>query len=1391
MKYTFRLVWPLISLVSILLFSSFSEETIRFQKIDMHAGLSYNSVLCVIQDHEQFLWIGTRDGLNKYNSLDFEIYKHDINDSLSLSHSHINCIYETANHEIWVGTAKGLNKYNRAKNNFHQYLATKNSTGLSNEYVKCISEDTEGCLWIGTSYGINKYNPKNDRFEHILLSDSSTSINNIVTLFHDNRNRLWIGTLAGLYIKDKESFIRIDFDPGHKSSELFEIRDIKENKNGQMWIATEKHGVFSFFLSNGIVEIAKVFNKVNDGLVSNSVRKILVDGDRIWLATLDGLAKLDSDGKITNSTFSIDQPEGISNSSIHDIIKDHFGGYWLATYTEGLNYYNPQNNLFQHLESILGVANGLKSNVVSGFVEDENQNIWIATGSGGLSYWNVEENRFTNFTSNGNNSISSNITKCISADKTGNLWIGTYNGLNFYNCKTKTFTNFFHDAQNPNSLNFNQVHAVHVDKNGMVWIGMNGGVFQLFNPNTNRFTSIPAAGKIVDAIFEDSSGRLWIGERYGLRCIDSKTKEPIDISRLTQNINDQLKYINYITEDSSNRLWIATQGSGIMLILSEKVYWFNKNNGLSDNTINAIVEDENGFLWISTNKGISKLKFSFSENGSPKISSVDFTEAHGLQGKQFEKGSALKTSSGRILFGGINGINIVYPRQIEKLSYYPPVVLSEFKVIYESGMPQNYNLPNNQLINDVHQLVLTYKERNIYLRFAGINFIDPTATYYRYKIAGPDKMWINLDQQRAINFTYLPVGKHELQIQASSNNTNWGNEYKSLEIIVLPPWWLTWWAYIFYGLLLLVLFYIIFYYSQKWANLKHSLSMEHFKREQELELHESKIRFFIDVSHELRTPLTLILAPLERIMLNKGINEEVNRQLLIIRRNGNRMMQLINQVLNLRKLETGHDKLQAAEGDFVLFLKEISLAYNEVAKSRDINFKFVPAIEPLFLWFDRDKMESVIYNLLSNAFKNTPDRGNIVISLKIRQPELIDSLSLFKKVNDFAEICISNSGKGIHKEDLDLIFDRFYSKKQDSYVTAEEVGTGVGLELTRRLVQLHKGNIEVESIIDPDNPKLGNTKFIVSIPMGKAHLSEDEINHNFKNSDTLSLYTQDLLVREKVMTFETEESKSILPKVSDIEKQTLLVIEDNIEVRQFIRDLFRENYIVEEAGNGKSGWEKAIDIVPDLIISDVMMPEMDGIELCSKLKTDVRTSHIPVILLSARPTLTFKYEGIETGADEYIIKPFSAEYLIIRVKNLIRQRDMLRSYYARQAILEPKDVTVTSVDERFLKKAVDFITEHIEDSSINVETLSKELGLSRVHFYRKIKALTNLTAVDFIRSIRLKRAAILLQKNKLSIKEIHNMVGFENADYFRICFKSQFGMTPSEYASNFMNSQKE
>ena len=1351
----------------------------------MNSGLSHNSVLALLQDHDGYIWIGTRDGLNKFNGIDYVVYKHNFRDTLSLSNNQINCLLEGSDNSIWIGTANGLNRYNKSTGYFERFISSPDSTNLAaGNYIRSVFETRDKKIWISTTYGISCYDPTTSRFEHFFINPERTHPSNtIVSIYSGEKNSIWVGTRCGLYRFNDSRFQRIILDYLiEKQNDRFEIRDIQQDSEGTFWVGTEGFGLFSFKMEDKTPASVRRFYSGNSRIASDFVRKIFLSPEKtIWIGTIEGLSIFHKkDSLITNIIYSSEKPEGINDNSIRDIIMDNCGGYWIGTYAGGVNYFHPQNNLFPHFKKVTGIKNSLSDNAVSDFLENGKGNIWIATERGGLNYWDLGKNRFIHFKHHEGNSLPDDNVKKLASDKKGNLWIGTFNGLSVFNPETGKFSNFFRDTNKNNSLNHNQVHALYVDKTGLIWIGTNGGGLQVLNPEKQLFSGFPLAGREnVNVIREDGRGRLWIGSQNGLFCMERETRKEIDLSPVLKGADYPVIYVQCITDDSSGGIWVGTQGYGLYLIKNNKLFWFNTLNGLPDNTVNAIIEESNGIFWITTNQGLSKIIVSEGVSGIPVITSKQFTSSHGIQGKQFYPRSALKTRSGNLLFGGINGFNLFNPAEIMDTVFYPEILITNINIRSRSSEKAESYVKIREPFNEVERLKLKYNQRDVSIGFIGINFINPETTYYRYRLKGLDDKWIDLENRREINFAYLPVGDYELQIKASTGLDSWGESYSPVPLTILPPWYLTAYSSGFYVLFIGFLLFVFFRYSQKWARLKNDLAMEHFQREKEEELHQMKLRFFTDVSHELRTPLTLITAPLERITNQPDLSNRLRNQLLSIQRNSQRMMLLINKVLDLRKLETGHGKLHVAEDNIIEFLKETCLAFQDSAGVKNISLKFDSGVPVRNSWYDREKLEIILYNLLSNALKNTNPDGTIILRYEsINQAILTGDSQELKLPGDAAVISVEDNGTGIPESILESIFKRFYTA--ESNLKNNDFGSGVGLELTKRLVELHKGIIKVESRVSTPEDS-GFTKFSVFLPMNRKDYSDDEIDHEFTNSEDPSRYMHST---EKKSTISDSEGNGS----SDLSKvpvsQRILIVEDNAELRKFIHELFEGRFFVEEAENGLIGWDIAVREIPDLIISDVMMPEMNGIELCRRIKTDIRTSHIPVILLTARTAITFRYEGLETGADDYITKPFSAEHLAIRVKNLIRQRELMRNHFIKEAICDPAKITVTSIDEKLLRKAVDFITKNISDKSIGVEKLSSEIGLSRVHFYRKIKALTNLTAVEFIRSIRLKRAASLLEQKKLSVKEVADMVGFEDTDYFRNSFRKQFGINPSEYPKN-------
>lgn len=1352
----------------------------QFTTYQMSSGLAHNTVWCIIQDSDGYMWVGTRDGLSRFDGKRFKTFKHVFGDSTSISNNHVTSLMQDQHLDIWVGTVSGLSKYNKQTKEFTSYDLAVDSLSIKTSYVRSIVELNEKDLLVGTTDGLYVFDRESETYDHYLVDAVITSKSNgIRTIIKDSRGNILIGTNDGLFLYEKNRFQRISIT-GQPGKFSMIVRTVKEDSKGILWVGTEKNGVFQLKYNGQKPRLHAVLNIDNSAINSNSVRSVFFENDSIvWIGTFEGINVLNTiTGNFIYHTPTSLNTGTISHNSVHDIQGDAMGGVWVATYFGGINYYNSKRDIITHYSWFVNNQTKNSSNIVSVLKQYEDQ-LWIGTEGGGLYISNDNGATITDRVNNANSNLPHNSIKSL--EKGNNeIWIGTLAGLSNYDLNTQTITNYFHDSRNANSLISGHVTAIHYVNDEQLIIGTNASGIQFFNPVARRFSVIDQLVKLnITCFFADSANRLWIGTENDVLLYDLQQEKVINISDLLQKDKHEFNFVSFIFGDSQGNIWIGTQGTGLYLIRNEKIHWFNTSNGLSDNTVNSMLEGDGNNYWLATNNGLARIELLENHHPSLSIISSEYSQIQGLQGLQFSPNSALAMPSGQLIFGGINGLNIFRDNEIKMVDFQPNIILEELKIDNQTINVNDQNTPLSVRLNNTEHLKLKYSQRNFSISFSGINFINAEKNIYRYRVEGLDNKWVELKGQNVINFNYFPSGSYEFKLQVTTNPEQWSEDYRVLKISVLPPWWKTSWAFAFYLIVLGILLTVFIMLSDRWVKLKNELSMQQFTIKKEKELHQLKLNFYTDVSHELRTPLTLILAPLENIIEKTDVSFRFRNQLIQIQRSGYRLMQLINQILDLRKIESGHERLEVAEGDIIRFLSEITLAFKEIARTRNVKFEFMPQKNQFLFWFDRNKLEIIINNLLSNAFKFTQSNGKVILQ--------VEEVSGYKENNkipeldpayNYIKITVLNEGEGISNDQLQEIYKRFYSGKENTNFNVN--GSGVGLELTKRMVELHRGAISV--ISKNIRSGINITTFAIYLPLEKNIYSSDEINTDFKNSEDVSLYSNDFIKRETGLL---EENNDIIYLNENEYFEKILVVEDNPEVRNFVRDFFADKYEVVEAENGKIAFDKAVDISPALIISDVMMPVMDGIKLCKKIKTDPRTSHIPVILLTARTAVTFKYEGLETGADDYVTKPFSTKYLALRVKNLIKQRKQMQEHFKRQAICDPGSITLTSVDEKIVKKAVEYITKNIADTSISVTKISEYVGLSRVHFYRKIKAITNQTAVEFIRDIRLKRAASLLEQNKLTIKEIKNMVGFEDPDYFRDCFKEKFGVPPSQYSSRF------
>ncbi len=1389
----------LINILLIISLQAYSQtEDIRFRQVSGENELSNNSVLSVCQDFRGFMWFGTRNGINRYDGTEFVVYNHDLNDSTSLISNQVNNIIEDSNNILWLATAGGVCIYNREENDFRRVYDIKNQNIPINNYLTSIVEDNYHNIWIGGPNVLMKLTLMDKNTGYCKIESFNKQFPfSITALYKDFKAILWIGTKAGLFKYDPKNLSGNHFQKIQKVGDV-QVNSVLRIRNGNLLIATEEDGVISLDINNSRLRTINYKPERNSTLISNKVRALYEDIDgNIWIGTRFGLSIYNPDkNSFSNYTNDLTNPFSLNHNSIKCIYEDVSGGIWLSTYSGGVNYYNKQFMRFEHFREKYEPEQSISYNIVSYLFKDSGGILWIGTEGNGLDRYDEETGEFTHFTNFKDHLESLDNIKSISESDNETLWLGTNGGLVSFNKRSYNFTNYINDPEDPGSLSYNQVHATLVDNNGNLWVGTNSGGLDLLQPDSDGFIHFRQSDSFgslisnnINYLLEGSNGNIWIGTEGGLDCID-----PVEMKFLRNNSETnqyaEMPVFRIITlfEDSDKLLWIGTEGQGLVSYnqsdLSYKQY--TVIDGLSNNTINAIEEDNDKNLWISTNAGLSRISFKSSTEGKKIQLIKNYSSEDGLQGNTFSYRSSEKAEDGKIYFGGAHGFNAFYPYYLNDSIVTPEVQFTRLRINYQEMGVKDYDSPLSKDINLEQKIFFRYYQQQFSLDFIGINYINPGNIYYSYMLEGKDENWIKIGKQKSLTFTYLEPGEYDLRIKASGDPNIWGKNYSSIEIKIIPPPWKSWWAYTLYIIFILALIIFFIVYSIRWFKLRTNLEFERLSKAREEKMHEMKVRFFTDVSHELRTPLTLILSPLEKLISEVGNNLRISKQLLLIERNGKRMLNLVNQLMNLRKFETGHMKLHAAKGNISRFVQETTLPFRELARTREIDLVFTTSPEDIVAWFDRDKLEIVLNNLLSNALKVTSSHGKIEVQVsktKLRvKPTEKESINQTAAVSEnFIEIIVRDYGKGIPAELLPEIFNRFYSSG------SWKLGTGVGLELTKRMVELHYGRISVKSE-EAKKKKSGKTTFKVLLPMGKEHISEDQIIDNYKTSEEISLYKEKLLETE-IIDENTNTESSNLEKVLDAtkEKPLMVIVEDNIDLCLFIANLFSDSFSIKTAFNGVEGWEIILNSIPDIIISDVMMPKMDGIELCRFAKTDKRTCHIPIILLTARTHETYKFDGLETGADDYIHKPFSTNYLVIKVKNLILQRKQVQDHFYRNSYIRPEELAVSSIDEKLLKKALLIIDKRMSDPELSVDSLSKELGLSRVHFYRKIKTLTDLTAVEFIRAIRLKKAAELLEYGNMNISEVQYHVGFLDAEYFRKSFKKQFKVTPREYFDSHLS----
>jgi signal transduction histidine kinase/DNA-binding response OmpR family regulator/ligand-binding sensor domain-containing protein len=1280
---------------------------------------------------------------------------------------------------LWIGTFQGgLSRYNKEKDNFYTY------TDMND--INTIIEDKFKRLWVGsTNQGLYVFNPENNGFTRFYTQkpntmDSTTIVNNFINRIVTDGDLLWISSNTGILTALNTTTMVFKhyplFDVSSYQTANFSINSLVVDTN-RIWISTWSKGIWIFDKTTG-----RCIPYRNEK--SKYINCILKDNkNRIWYSPESkGLIMIDGKKEIHYQFNDFDR-YSLSSNSLANIFQDRQGNLWLANKQGDLNYFildNPFYTWYKNPNSI----DGLTNNFINAVMEDSKGRIWIGFENGGIDILDAGNRKPKIFLKGDvHTGLGPGPVMYIYESRNGTIWIGKYlDGLKKYHESTRSFSSYQHRENDDASLAANDVRYISEDRKGNLWIAIHGGGVDKFIPAKGKFIhhksdpARPSNTIDIDWTFSavcDTFDNIWVGSITGVSVFSERNPlvkyYKTDLAERYNLSNDVVRSILF---DSKGFIWFGTtDGLNRLDPRDNTIQKYFAKDGLPNNVITDILEDGHYNLWISTTKGLSKF--------SPENETFhNYSVYDGLVSDNFNTFASFKNRRGEMYFGGRDGLIRFHPDSIKMNSFKPPVYITDVKLFNHSVLVRDkqneseFGIP--QQISFCKEITLDYDQNVITLEYIALNYLNLEKNQYRYKLEGFEKDWTFAGNKQDVTYTNLHPGIYVFRVIASNNDGIWNTEGASLTIIVNPPFWRTKWAYMVYTLLVISLLY----FFRKWilheAGIKRKLELEELEIQKLHEMDTLKTQFFSNISHEFRTPLTLIVGPLEHL-LRESKNELQKIQLNLIQRNTNRLMRLINQLMDFRKIEEASLGLNLTKSDIVLFMKELGSAFDQEAKERNIQYS-VSFSHPSFeLWFDTDKLDKIIYNLLSNAFKYTPDNGAITMSLTIendtvehtrREPEL----SLHEKMQ--YRITVKDSGIGIPQESQSKIFDRFYQVKNT--ITAR--GTGIGLSLTRELVKIHQGNISVES--EPDK----GSAFTVILPLW---IEEQELPHlsSIRNKMEISVkHHEEIKMKDERDTL----SGSLMNRQDKYSRLPLvLIIEDNADMRLFIMKELLDHYRFSEAHNGTLGIENAIKEIPDVIICDIMMPGIDGYEVCRKLKHDERTSHIPVIMLTARSSEHHTIEGLESGADDYISKPFSSAILHARIKNLINSRRALRKKFIKEPFTPIKDISPSTVDEQLFKKAYELVEKNLNNPDFDVHDFAYGLGMSRTQLYLKIRAISDQSVKEFIRIIRLKKAAELLLLREKNISEIAFTVGFNSLSYFTTSFTEYFGMNPTKYIEKY------
>ncbi|SHF35997.1 two-component regulator propeller domain-containing protein [Dysgonomonas macrotermitis] len=1347
-------------------------QSIDFFHLNSSNGLSNNQVECIFKDSKGFMWFATNSGLNRYDGRNFKIFKHNKHDINSTPVDRYSNIQEDANGNLWLYYS-GIDYYiyNYKTERFIRNIAPElKKMGLAT-YPSIIEIDKNKDFYAYyAGKGIYKYEVESKQTLFYSQDISSGQINpGKIAKMKINGDYIWILHRDGLIERFNQTTRKVDlrdsFFQQHADNSLI-IKSIFIDSDNHLWVYPGVGDKGIGYLNPQTTEWTFLNKDTNINLSNSLIRSISQDKNGLfWIGTDHGGVNIfDKKNKVvTVLKHDIYNNHTISQNSIISTYCSDDGIVWVGTYKNGLSYYHP--DLFKFKKSPLFETYKKDSEPLdcNSLFKDSNDNLWIGTNGRGLIRYNEKSKELKNFRTSQSDptSISSDIITSIYLDHRKTIWVGTFmDGLNAFD--GSAFIRYQIDSNNPNSISGKSIYGLAEDDENNLWIGTLGEGIDKLDESRKTFTKYNKQNTsqlLSDyclSMFTDTEKNIYISSDRGINVINGDDKKIYPFFPDKSMIDSLTNVpVNNVLIDSRKLAWIATDnGINIYNSTTRSFTFITAVNGLYNDEVVSLIEDNNGNIWAGTRNGLVRIDCQFTDNKlSYSITNFDIND--GLPSSIFNQNSIFKDNIGSIYIGSTNGYICFNPNGINFNKVVPKPRFTDLSIYQNIIKPEeeyNGHIILKEPITDLSEIELNHDETNFTLFFSSLNYIHPEKNHYRYMLEGLDNQWTEVKNGiGTASYSNLNPGTYKLIVYASNNDGVWSSDPIVMKIIVKPPFWLSWWAFVIYTFIILVIL-------RKFIQYKLNQQKKEFKQTQKImeadklhELDELKFRFFTNISHEFKTPITLILTPLDKL-LKEPCTEDQRTLLSIMKRNAQNLLEMVNEILDFRKLDLKKENLSLASGDIISFTRDICLKFSSLAAEKSIKLTFTAYLEELYMDFDPEKLNKVLVNLLSNAFKYT-ESGHIDVSIAIT--EAMDREAVKKLC-----VKVSDTGIGIPKEEQDKIFDRFYRVENQAH--RSQPGTGVGLHLASEYTKLHSGEINVES-----EEGKGST-FTIYIPI--------------RNSSYKELKAQDVIHEAEDKDISPENTPVIN---NDKSKPVLLAVDDNEDFREFLTSLFSQNYHVITANNGADAYQKVLDQLPDIVLCDVMMPVMDGYEFCRKIKSDIRTSHIPVILLTAKSSEENQYSGIEAGADDYISKPFNIEMLTLKISKIIEKQKSTQSSFKRKIDVSPSEIEVMTMDEKFVKKAISIVETNIDNPEFLVEDLCREMAMSRVYFYKKILALTDKSPSEFIRFIRLKRAADLLEKSQMFVNEVAFQVGFNDPKYFRKYFKEEFSMTPNEYKKKF------